>query len=194
MKNLLLVSIIIGFVMVTPATAQEIDSSKVAWSASINWDKGSKRSLSKQVKKTMNEKLQEYAEKWTREFINKDRNQAIVEIETDLITIAKEFHNLYASASAAYVTKEKGYFKKEQIKPFPFDPRKETKKEFKLIGQYLYDQREGFKNYISNGNRGIENYLNIESYEVTGSRKIAGGKTIARKYAMEIMKRWENIY
>lgn len=193
-KITILVTIIISFVLVAPVTAQVADSSNVSWTSGINWDKNSKNQLKKQVSKVMNEKLQEFAEKWTKEFINKPRLDAIDEIEADLITIAKEFHNLYASASAAYVMKEKGYFKKEMIDPFPFDPREEAKKEYKLIGQYLYDQREGFKTYISNGNRTIEAYLEIQSYEVAGGRKMVGGKTISRKYATDIVKRWEAMY
>lgn len=191
---MIIISMITCIIMAIPVAAQENDSENITWVSSINWDKKSKSQLKKEVSKVMNQKLEEFATKWTKEFVNKSRIVSIDEIQIDLIKIAEEFHNLYASASAAYIMKEKGYFKKETIKPFPFDPRKETKKEFRFIGQYLYDQREGFKTYLSHGNRGIQDYLNNVSYEVSGGRKVAGGEVIARKYANEIVKRWENIY
>ena len=158
-RFMFLVAVILGM-MATQSFSQE----NTSWGSSIKWDKKSKSQLKKEVRKEMNSKLQEFANKWTSEFINQDREVSVDEIENDLLEIAENFHNLYASASSAYIIKNKAYFKKGRIKPFPFDPRKEVKKEFRLIGEYLYEQREGFRVYLSHGNRGIEDYLLQESY------------------------------
>lgn len=192
MKAKALLLIVTLFVALGTTFGQVPDS--LSWTAGIDWSNKSKKELQKQVSKTMNEKLQEFSTKWTQQFINTDRQISVDDIMANLLTIATEVQKLYASASAAYMMNEKGYFTGKEIKPFPFDPKKEVKKEFLLIGTYLSDIKIGFKDYISYGNRGIENYLNSEFYEIQGGRKIAGGKAITREYAKKIVQRWERLY
>ncbi|HCY21437.1 TPA: hypothetical protein DIC40_06405 [Patescibacteria group bacterium] len=189
-----LVSTLIIISLVTPVFAQVEATDTTGWATAINWSNNSKRDLKKQVSKKMNEELKKYAEKWTKEFLDQPRKTAIEKVAIDLKIIAEQFHKLYAAASAAYILGKKGYFQKEEVEPFPFDPREEVDKENYLIGEFLYEEREGLRYYISQGNRGLSNYLDAPSYLVTGNRKVKGGQQIINEYAAQIVRRWENAY
>ena len=191
-KKLLSIIVLMAFASSFSVFGQTPDT--LSWTSGIDWNNKSKRQLERLVSKTMNTKLKEFSTKWTQGFVNTNRQLSVDDIMANLLTIATEYQKLYASASAAYIMNKKGYFTGKDIDPFPFEPKKEVDKEYQLIGNYLSDIKAGFKDYISYGNRGIENYLNEEFYEIPGGRKIAGGKAITREYAKRIVQRWERLY
>lgn len=197
MKKLMyLVSTLIIIMLATSVSfSQDIVKKDTSenWASTINWSENSKKELKKQVSKKLNEELQKYSEKWTKEFVDQSRKDFVKQVASDLQIIAERFHELYAAASAAYLL-GKGPFQKEEVEPFPFDPRKEVDKKNYLIGEFLYEEREGFKYYLSQGNRGISNYLNAEVYYAKGARPVKGGQTIINEYARQITDRWEKAY